>query len=49
MKEHYERRKAEIEIGGARGFSAAKPAANVAKVDEPEKKAVESQPITNFE
>lgn len=50
VKEHYERRKAEIEIGGARGFTAAAPKQNVAqKVDEPQKQAVESQPITSFE
>lgn len=50
VKEHYERRKAEIEIGGARGFSAAAPKQNLApKVDEPQKQAVESQPITSFE
>lgn len=50
IKEHYEKRKAEIEIGGARGFNAAEPKQNLAqKVDHPEKKAVESQPITDFE
>jgi hypothetical protein len=50
VKEHYERRKAEIEIGGARGFTAAAPKQNLAqKVDEPQKQAVESQPITSFE
>lgn len=50
IKEHYEKRKAEIEIGRARGFSAAEPKQNLAqKVDQPEKKAVESQPITEFE
>lgn len=50
IKEHYEKRKAEIEIGSARGFSAAAPKQNLApKVDEPQKKAVESQPITSFE
>lgn len=50
IKEHYEKRKAEIEIGSARGFSAAEPKQNLAKkVDQPEKKAVESQPITDFE
>lgn len=50
IKEHYEKRKAEIEIGSARGFSAASPKQNLAtKVDEPQKQAVESQPITSFE
>ncbi|QXV81632.1 putative recombination protein [Escherichia phage JohannLBurckhardt] len=50
VKEHYERRKAEIEIGSARGFSAATPKQNLApKVDEPQNQAVESQPITSFE
>lgn len=50
IKNHYEKRKAEIEIGSARGFSAAEPKQNLAKkVDQPEKKAVESQPITDFE
>lgn len=49
IKEHYEKRKAEIEIGGARGFSAATPKKNVATVDQPAKKEVESQPITSFE
>lgn len=50
IKEHYEKRKAEIEIGSARGFSAAAPKQNLSsKVDEPQKQAVESQPITSFE
>lgn len=50
VKEHYDKRKAEIEIGTARGFTAAAPKQNVAqKVDEPQKQAVESQPITSFE
>lgn len=50
IKEHYEKRKAEIEIGSARGFSAAAPKQNIApKVDEKQKQAVESQPITSFE
>lgn len=49
IKEHYEKRKAEIEIGGARGFSAATPKKNVGAVDQPAKKEVESQSITNFE
>lgn len=50
IKDHYEKRKAEIEIGSARGFSAAAPKQNLApKVDEPQKQAVESQPITSFE
>lgn len=49
IKEHYDKRKAEIEIGSARGFTAAAPKQNIAKVDEPVKQAVESQPITSFE
>lgn len=50
IEEHYEKRKAEIEIGSARGFNAAEPKQNLAqKVDQPEKKSVESQPITDFE
>ena len=50
IKEHYEKRKAEIEIGSARGFSAAAPKQNIAsRVDEPQKQAVESHPITSFE
>ena len=50
VKEHYDNRKAEIEIGTARGFSAAAPKDNVAKkVDATPQKPVESQPITSFE
>ena len=50
VKEHYEKRKAEIEIGSARGFSPAAPRQNLATtVDQPAAKTVESQPITDFE
>ena len=50
VKEHYESRKAQIEIGNARGFSPAAPRQNLATtVDQPAAKAVESQPITDFE
>lgn len=50
VKEHYESRKAQIEIGRARGFSPAAPRQNLATtVDQPAAKAVESQPITDFE
>lgn len=50
VKEHYESRKAQIEIGSARGFSPAAPRQNLATtVDQPVAKAVESQPITDFE
>lgn len=50
IKEHYENRKAQIEIGSARGFSPASPKQNIASdVDHKDKKAVESQPITDFE
>lgn len=49
VKEHYDALKAKLEIGTARGFSPAAPKQNVAKVDQPAKQAVESQPITSFE
>lgn len=50
VKEHYESRKAQIEIVSARGFSPAAPRQNLATtVDQPAAKAVESQPITDFE
>lgn len=50
VKEHYESRKAQIEIGSARGFSPSAPRQNLATtVDQPAAKAVESQPITDFE
>lgn len=50
IKEHYENRKAQIEIGSARGFSPAAPRQNLAtSVDQPAAKTVESQPITDFE
>lgn len=49
IKEHYEKRKAQIEIGSARGFTAASPKQNIAQVDQPAQKQVESQPITSFE
>lgn len=50
IKEHYDERKAKLEIGKARGFNAAKPQENIAQsVDATPKKAVESQPITSFE
>lgn len=50
VKEHYESRKAQIEIGSARGFSPVAPRQNLATtVDQPAAKAVESQPITDFE
>lgn len=50
VKEHYESRKAQIEIGSARGFFPAAPRQNLATtVDQPAAKAVESQPITDFE
>lgn len=50
VKEHYESRKAQIEIGSARGFSPAAPRQNLATtVDQQAAKAVESQPITDFE
>lgn len=49
VKEHYESRKAQIEIGSARGFSPAAPRQNLATtVDQPAAKAVESQPITDL-
>ena len=50
VKEHYESRKAQIEVGSARGFFPAAPRQNLATtVDQPAAKAVESQPITDFE
>lgn len=52
VKEHYDARKAALEIGTARGFSPAAPQQNLAKAEnvapEPQKQ-VESQSITNFE
>uniref|UniRef100_A0AAU8BUE1 Recombinase n=1 Tax=Salmonella phage PMBT35 TaxID=3137287 RepID=A0AAU8BUE1_9VIRU len=52
VKEHYDARKASLEIGTARGFSPAAPQQNLAKAEnvapEPQKQ-VESQSITNFE
>lgn len=52
IKEHYDARKASLEIGEARGFSPAAPKQNVAKAErvaqEPQKQ-VESQSITSFE
>lgn len=51
IKEHYDAKKAELEIGKARGFNPAAPAANVAvkEVDQPKQETVESQSITSFE
>ena len=51
IKEHYDEKKAELEIGNARGFNPAAPAANVAvkEVDQPKQETVESQSITSFE
>lgn len=52
IKESYDKRKADLEIGTARGFNPAAPSANLAKSEnvapEPQKQ-VESQSITNFE
>ena len=51
IRDHYEKRKAEIEIGGARGFNPAKPKENLASdtVDTPNSEKVKSQSITDFE
>lgn len=51
IKEHYDAKKAELEIGKARGFNPAAPSANVAvkEVDQPKPETVESQSITSFE
>ena len=51
IKEHYDAKKAELEIGKARGFNPAAPDANVAvkEVDQPKQETVESQSITSFE
>lgn len=52
IKEHYDKLKAKMEIGKARGFNPAEPAANVAKnekVENEPKQEVKSQSITDFE
>ncbi|QXV84026.1 putative recombination protein [Escherichia phage PeterMerian] len=51
VKEHYEKRKAEIEIGGARGFNPAQPKKNLASdsVDTAKHEQVQSANITDFE
>ncbi|WWD12370.1 Erf-like ssDNA annealing protein [Escherichia phage MatMar] len=51
VKEHYEKRKAEIEIGGARGFNPAQPKNNLASdsVDTAKHEQVQSANITDFE
>lgn len=52
IKEHYDKLKAKMEIGKARGFNPADPVANVAKAERVEKETqqeVKSQPITDFE
>lgn len=51
IKEHYDAKKAELEIGKARGFNPAAPSSNVAvkEVDQPKHETVESQSITSFE
>ena len=51
VKEHYEKRKAEIEIGGARGFNPAQPKKNLASdsVDTEKHEQVQSANITDFE
>lgn len=51
IKEHYDAKKAELEIGKARGFNPAAPSANVAvkEVDQPKPETVESKSITSFE
>lgn len=51
IKEHYDAKKAELEIGKARGFNPAAPTENVAvkEVDQPKPETVESQSITSFE
>lgn len=50
VKEHYEKRKAEIEIGGARGFNPAQPKKNLASdsVDTEKHEQVQSANITDF-
>lgn len=51
IKEHYEKRKAELEIGKARGFNPAQPKQNLAAqdVDTKNDEQVKSQSITDFE
>lgn len=52
IKEHYDKLKAKLEIGTARGFNPAAPAANVAKTEKVEKQPqteVQSKSITDFE
>lgn len=51
IKEHYEKRKAELEIGKARGFNPAQPKQNLAspEVDTKNDEQVKSQSITDFE
>ncbi|WWD12996.1 Erf-like ssDNA annealing protein [Escherichia phage WaterSpirit] len=51
VKEHYEKRKAEIEICGARGFNPAQPKKNLASdsVDTAKPEQVQSANITDFE
>lgn len=51
VKEHYEKRKAEIEIGVARGFNPAQPKKNLASdsVDTAKHEQVQSANITDFE
>lgn len=51
IKEHFEKRKAELEMNNARGFNPAKPAENIAKkenVESEPKQEVKSKPITDF-
>src|SRR5699024_5067630 len=51
IKEHYEKRKAELEIGKARGINPAQPKQNLAspEVDTKNDEQVKSQSITDFE
>ena len=51
IREHYEKRKAELEIGNARGFNPAQPNKNLAsdKVDTKKNEPVKSMDITDFE
>lgn len=51
IKEHFEKRKAELDMNNARGFNPAKPAENIAKkenVESEPKQEVKSKPITDF-
>lgn len=49
ITEHKDKRKAELEIGSARGFTPAAPRQNLAKQEQEAKPQQEAQSITDFE